>query len=119
MCAVADTDTEMLMGMAGGTDRAHGGPVTAKGMSGARMLGGRVSSGSGGAAGGKGYSKRGEDTSKGVPRIDDGEWRERLERLRWGFSADEWTASSSCATAAASEACWGSVGRAAVSRGRR
>ena len=106
MCAAADTDTEMLMGIdAGGMDSPHGGAETAKGMSGARMLGGRVSSGSGGAAGGKGYSKRGEDTSKGVPRIDDGEWWERLERLRWGFSADECIELSSCTAAAASEAC--------------
>lgn len=35
---------------------------------------------------GKGYSKRGEETSKGVPRMEEGECSERLLRLRRGFS---------------------------------
>lgn len=34
---------------------------------------------------GNGYSKRGE-TSNGVPRIDDGECRDRLDKLRRGFN---------------------------------
>jgi hypothetical protein len=38
---------------------------------------------------GKGYSKRG-DESKGVPRMEDGECRERFERLRRGFRVGLW-----------------------------
>lgn len=53
---------------------------------GPKMLGGRVSSGSAGPAGGKGYSKRGGERSKGVPTMDEGECRLRFARLRWGFS---------------------------------
>ena len=34
---------------------------------------------------GKGYSNFGE-ASKGVPRTEDGEWRDRSSRERWGLS---------------------------------